>query len=227
MDSSWYELTAADLPPLEIETLKSFGFQRKGEGWLYEEILENTAFLLQVLVISETKAYSRVWDSEAGEPYVLHRVGTAQGAFVGKVRQACKECLAKIAEKCSCHNGKNDNELLRQILQFVAEKYQDELEYPWEDKRNAVIRHKLSGKWYVLFMLVQPKKLGLAGEKPLQVMNLHGLPEKVKQLVDYKKYLPGYHMNKKTWYTICLDGSVSLAEIIPLLEESYRLAAGK
>lgn len=49
-------------------------------------------------------------------------------------------------------------------------------------------------------------------------------PEKLEQTVDNKKYFRGYHMNKKNWITVCLDGSVSVNEIEKLIDESYEIA---
>ena len=43
-------------------------------------------------------------------------------------------------------------------------------------------------------------------------------------MIDKKRYFPGWHMNKKHWYTIILDGSVSTEEICSRIDESYRLA---
>jgi predicted DNA-binding protein (MmcQ/YjbR family) len=35
--------------------------------------------------------------------------------------------------------------------------------------------------------------------------------------------IPGYHMNKKHWNTVVLDGSVPDSELLIMLEQSYRL----
>jgi len=45
------------------------------------------------------------------------------------------------------------------------------------------------------------------------------------QCKDEKSYFPGYHMNKKHWITICLDGSVPIEEIFCRLDESFAFAA--
>ena len=39
----------------------------------------------------------------------------------------------------------------------------------------------------------------------------------------YKAIIPGYHMNKKHWNTITLDGSVPNNEILQLIDHSYGL----
>ena len=39
--------------------------------------------------------------------------------------------------------------------------------------------------------------------------------------------LPGYHMNKKHWNTVVLDGSVPDDEVLAMLEQSYLLVRNK
>ena len=36
-------------------------------------------------------------------------------------------------------------------------------------------------------------------------------------------YLPAYHMNKDSWITIVLDGTVPMKEICDLIDQSYFL----
>ena len=37
---------------------------------------------------------------------------------------------------------------------------------------------------------------------------------------------PGYHMNKKHWNTVSLDGSIPAAEIAAMIDQSYDLVVG-
>ncbi len=43
----------------------------------------------------------------------------------------------------------------------------------------------------------------------------------------YAAILPGYHMNKKHWNTVLVDGSVKQDELKTFIENSYRLVAPK
>ncbi|MDE7373128.1 MAG: MmcQ/YjbR family DNA-binding protein, partial [Clostridia bacterium] len=47
------------------------------------------------------------------------------------------------------------------------------------------------------------------------------------KLIDGERYFAGYHMNKRTWFTMCLDGSVPLDRICALIDKSYILAKKK
>ena len=37
--------------------------------------------------------------------------------------------------------------------------------------------------------------------------------------------LPGYHMNKKHWNTVIVDGSLSRKQLFKMLDDSYKLVA--
>lgn len=78
--------------------------------------------------------------------------------------------------------------------------------------------YKVNGK---IFLLV-----GLESD-PLQ-FNVKCDPDKVQELrEEFPCVLPGYHMNKKHWNTIVVDGSVSNAQLKEWIDWSYELVKGK
>lgn len=77
---------------------------------------------------------------------------------------------------------------------------------------------KVGGKMFLL--------AGLDND-PLQ-FNVKCDPEKAIELREtYSCVLPGYHMNKKHWNTIIVDGSVSTRQLKEWIDDSYELVAGK
>ncbi|MBR1680176.1 MmcQ/YjbR family DNA-binding protein, partial [bacterium] len=54
-------------------------------------------------------------------------------------------------------------------------------------------------------------------------IDLRASTEEIENLVDNKKYFSGYHMNKKHWLTIILDGSVPIEDIYNRIDSSYNL----
>ncbi len=55
-------------------------------------------------------------------------------------------------------------------------------------------------------------------------MNLKCDPDEALALRDiFPAVTPGYHMNKKHWNTVILDGSVPAGEIRRMIDNSYRL----
>ena len=79
-----------------------------------------------------------------------------------------------------------------------------------------------------LVFKVKGKIFLLAGldESPLQ-FNVKCDPEKAIQLREDhpESVLPGYHMNKKHWNTIIVDGRLSAMQIKEMIDDSYRLVA--
>ncbi|HEV8082546.1 MAG TPA: MmcQ/YjbR family DNA-binding protein [Chitinophagaceae bacterium] len=43
----------------------------------------------------------------------------------------------------------------------------------------------------------------------------------------YSSIIPGYHMNKKHWNTIVVDGSLSVSQLKEFIKDSYSLVAKK
>ncbi len=57
-------------------------------------------------------------------------------------------------------------------------------------------------------------------------MNVKCDPEKAIELREhYNCVIPGYHMNKKHWNTIIIDGSVSDKVLIQWINDSYNLVS--
>jgi len=57
-------------------------------------------------------------------------------------------------------------------------------------------------------------------------MNLKCDPDEANALRDvFDAVIPGYHMNKKHWNTVILDGSIPVSEIERMIDRSYGLVA--
>jgi predicted DNA-binding protein (MmcQ/YjbR family) len=73
---------------------------------------------------------------------------------------------------------------------------------------------------------VMGKMFALTDLESFQSINLKCDPETGVQLREqYASVLPGYHMNKKHWITVLMDGSISDKEVRAWTEQSYQLVA--
>ena len=72
---------------------------------------------------------------------------------------------------------------------------------------------------------VKHKMFALLGAKDgIDQLNLKCDPDEALALRDiFESVIPGYHMNKKHWNTIILDGSVPAGEIERMIDNSYSL----
>lgn len=113
-----------------------------------------------------------------------------------------------------------------EIYEYVKKQYGTIPEYLWkESPESAVLRHK-NGKWYAVLMQVEKSRLGLEGDTKVDIIDVKCDPDMVGLLTQTYGFLPGYHMNKKYWITMLLDGTVSEAKILDFLDMSYDLIDG-
>jgi predicted DNA-binding protein (MmcQ/YjbR family) len=71
-------------------------------------------------------------------------------------------------------------------------------------------------------MDVPDEKLGLEGDAIADIVNVKLDPGLVDELSTRDGFLPAYHMNKKQWVSVQLDGSVDADELTALLDESFQ-----
>ena len=113
------------------------------------------------------------------------------------------------------------------VIDYIRAEYDVDYEQLWMKYPDFfVFRNRQNKKWFALVADVEKAKLGLTGEGKVDVVNLKCDPLLLGSLRLNPGYLPAYHMNKKTWTTIVLDGSVGKDELLGLLSES-RNSAGE
>ena len=209
-----------------VEKLIKYGFELVDGKYVYQREIVDGQLRLTVTV-DGGELSTEVYDVASDDAYTLHLVEGAVGAFVGRVRSEIEQVLRDVEQKC-CDFDVFKEDYTKKILQYACEKYGDEPEYLWEDLPNAaIIRRKDNRKWYVLFMTVLPKRLGLSGDETIEIVDLRFDADELPNKIDNASYFAGYHMNKKHWITILLDGSVPLNEILGYVDESYKLAGKK
>ncbi|MBR4054995.1 MAG: MmcQ/YjbR family DNA-binding protein [Clostridia bacterium] len=204
--------------------LLEYGFVLDAGVYVYKVPLVGGQMELTVEVSHDGEVATTVEDAAFGEEYVLHLVPHAEGAFVGQVRTEYGDILDDIAKKCfDLHIFREDQS--RALIRHVEETYGDKLEFLWEKLPMAAVwRRKDNRKWYATVMVLKASKLLPDGDGMIEVMDLRIDPKDVDSTVDGRRFFPGYHMNKRHWYTVILNGSVPTEELFLRIAESYRLA---
>ena len=83
---------------------------------------------------------------------------------------------------------------------------------------NSTLVFKVSGKIFLLTGL---------DRSPFQ-FNVKCDPDKAIELREqYESVKPGYHMNKKHWNTVVVDGTIPARLIKEMIDDSYELVAKK
>lgn len=99
---------------------------------------------------------------------------------------------------------------IEELREYCLSKKGTEETFPFDE---VTLVFKVMGKMYALTGL----------DRDLFV-NLKCDPEKAIELrEEYDSVLPGYHMNKKHWNTVNIDGSIPTSKIHEWIDHSYNL----
>ena len=100
---------------------------------------------------------------------------------------------------------------LDRLRSYLLDKPQAVEEFPFD---TVTLVAKVCDKMFALI---------ITDQKPLRI-NLKCLPEKAEILREqYCAIIPGYHMNKRHWNTVILDGTLPHQLVLGLIDESYEL----
>ena len=208
-----------------FEKLLQTGFRVTERGYFRETPLSD--FYLRVSVSREGKTSAELYDPEADAPYTLHLVAGAEGAFVGEVRKIYEQELLKIAETCF-DNAVFQSRFANELICYARDTYGEEAEYLWEKfPKNGVLRRKDNRKWYAAILTVAGNKVGLSTDSLVEIVDLRAEEQVVNRLKEQKGFAPAWHMNKKSWLTVLLNGSVELSTIKEMIDNSRNLALKK
>ena len=201
--------------------LAAYGFAVAGSAYRKEIPILQKQFHMIVTVEGDGSVRFKVMETALNEEYALVHVEQAQGGFVGEVRDACEKVLVDLSNRCF------DTEILKagqtkRALAHIQDAYGVAPEFLWEKSPDcAAFRRPDNAKWFAVVMTVDRSKLGLPGHGNVEIMDLKDGPERIEGRLDGKRFFSAYHMNKKHWFTVLLDGSVPDDELFALIASSY------
>lgn len=208
---------------IDIKSLLEYGFKHEEDYYIYQDKLLNGMFNMIVKIKINDYYKSYVLD-ESGEEYLLVDVESAVGKFVGTLKEEYVGKIDDIIKKCSKIDVFKSNQA-KEILKYVKDNYNDELEYLWENmSNNAILRNKTTRKWYAVMIILEERKLNIDSCNIVEVIDLRYQKDDINRVIDNERVFPGYHMNKKSWITIKLDNSVDTKQILNLIDNSYNLS---
>ena len=207
--------------------LKKYGFKQKGEYYTYSNFIMNGSFVVNIRITKDGSIKTEVAETDTNEIYTLHLVEGVSGSFVGQVKSEYEALLSDITDKC-CEMDIFEFEYSKKVLEYSFEKYGSPAEYLWEKfPRNAVCRRQDNNKWFFAVLSVTKDKFGFESKEITEVIDLRVPAQDMEKLLKEPNIYPGYHMNKKHWVSIILDGSMDIEEIYRYIDISYELAKKK
>ena len=110
-----------------------------------------------------------------------------------------------------------------QVEQYLLSKPEASLDYPFGEEVSVF---KVKNKMFATLALGKMGKDD--GEKQDWWLNLKCEPDEAIMLRDiFPAIIPGYHMNKRLWNTVILDGSIPQGEVERMIDNSFKLVVSK
>ena len=196
-------------------TLQKFGFKKESGVWTYSASVANGALVCTIAVDAGGMVTENTVDATTNEEYVQHHIAAASGKFVGGVRRDIMALMRRIADACF-ERDVFKTALARGILSFAETEWGETPEFLWKNFPDyAVMRRKDTDKWYALLARLTADKVGGSKKDIIEVVNMRRT-----EGMDGPRFLPAYHMNKKTWTTVILDGTIDANKLLQFLTVS-------
>ncbi len=201
---------------LNINALLDYGFIEKENSYEYEKQIEEN---ISVKFTINNKVFDiLVYENDTLEKFLPYYIKNSNGSYVSSIKEKVEEIKSDILNKCFYKN-----DLKKELLDYVKEKYGTIEEYPWKKYKDYCTLKTKNNKWYALFMNVDKKVLKLNSDSKIDILNLKNSPDVIEKLIDNKMYFPAYHMNKKHWITIILNNNTNIELVKMLVDDSYEL----
>ena len=209
--------------------LEPFGFVKLGHKYVYKERFMEDTFEAEINISEDGQVSGRVLDLDLGEEYLALRMERVTGGYIGQVRQSYADILGRISEACFQALPFAQNQTNR-LVNRIMDELGDTFDYPFE-KYSDYVSFRIGGKWYALIFPLKMAKLGVfskeIAEREVEVINLKVAPNQMEALLAYENIYPSYHMSKKNWVSVVLDGCLPDEEIWELILRSRQLVKPK
>lgn len=202
------------------KALSDHGFTIEDGRYVLNHPIPGGRFILNISICNDIVS-TELTDMLSREGYIMHVTDSDPEGM--NIARECRRVLRDISVRCFTSNV-FIMEQSQEVLRYAMERYGDMPEFLWKrSPDNAILRRRGSGKWYAALLKVKGSRIGLDTDEKVEILNLKadgmGMPA-----VDGEIFLPGYHMNKKSWYTVVMNNSVEMDSLKMLIDTSHRMA---
>ena len=204
--------------------LEKYGFVRNGKKLLYTVDMPRGNFQV-VVEYSRDKISGKIIDKSFNEEYTNFRMEDDIG-YAADVRERFIEILTDIRSKCAI-NQHFASATARHAAAFISSEFDVNPEFLWEKYPSfAVFRRTDNRKWFALIANIPLGKLKSRAkpDEMVDIINVKIDDTQTEKILKKRGFYPAYHMNKKSWVTIILDGTVSDDTVAQFISDSFNRA---
>ncbi len=208
--------------------LEHHGFSQEGGAFILHTRLPKAGFDLAISITPSGGVEGHAFDPDTGDEYLPLHAREPQGAFASQVQDEYRGILQGIAASCFRPRRFMSDQANR-LEGLIREAFGDVPDNPFSDLDAGAFRTP-GGKWYALVMAVPRSRImkESAGEGAMvEIANLKADPGEIPSLVSRDGIIPAYHMNKRYWISVLLDGTLDDRSLMELVSRSRDLVMGK
>lgn len=203
------------------DKLIPYGFKKENDTYIMTKLILNDTFKVEVKVEKDRVKVS-VYDLDYGAEYTNYRLDHPN-SFAYQVKEAVDSILVDIKNKCTMPRAFISDQA-NAIARLIFEEYGDQPNFEWDDAPGyATFHHNDNHKWYAIIMNIDRSKLEPKKKDMIEIINVKLDPLKITDLLRKEGFYKAYHMNKKNWISLILDGTIKDQDIMALIYESYNL----
>ena len=214
----------------DMSRLGQSGFVFEEGAWRASIPFMDGDFTAEITVSEGGEVSGKVIDAAAGEEYLPLRSGSRVGPYVSYVRDAYAVVLTDLAGRCFVRRPFMSDQANR-VAGLVREEFGEDPDFPFTGKdvdSAGVFRNAGNRRWYAIVMSVARKKLaGETSDEPVDVMNVKHDEEEIPKLLKTPGVYPAYHMQKRCWVSLILDGTLGDGFVMDLIRRSRDFTAGR
>lgn len=201
---------------LNTNCLEKYGFIKDKDIYKLKKDINDSLYV--TFILNEKQFIVDVYNKDDDTLYLPFNVKNNIGSYVSQVREIVNKCVEDIIDKCFIKEKYIDK-----IYEIVKEKYNIDVEYLFSDDNVSGVLRNDKKKWFLLYMEIEYKKLGVHKDGIANVINIKMDPKDIDELVDNINYFRAYHMNKKHWITVLLNNNIDVDDVMKLIDNSYEL----
>ena len=113
---------------------------------------------------------------------------------------------------------------LNDVIFYVMDNYGHSPEYLWENSpTDCIFRCQENKKWYALLMNVKKTNVDINEDGNIDILDVKADTLTIRTLTQKQGFRTAYHLNKKYWLTIFLDGTVQKEIVLKLIDKSFEI----
>lgn len=188
--------------------LKEYGFIIENNEYIFNKQL-NDNLTMKIIINKDISLY--IFDKDFNDECLNYELSFIKSKWI--------KIIDDIKNKC-CNLLTYNSKQAMEIDRYIYDKYNIKANFMFSKFPHFGV-YKVNNKWFAIIMDIDYSIIDKTKKGLVYVINIKN--DNVEKLINENGFYKAYHMNKKYWISICLDGEVSNNKVFSLIDKSFEL----